>query len=433
MTFLFWLRRPRFAALVGLLVAGLPACGSTTAPPASSQVAAAAPSGHHHHKLDLPPVGPSIVVAFGGRDAEVALATVAHGESVALLDVWKAALPDQEPASLRFDVFGSDGFHPAARPDCGRLLTGSELARARLDVKSHDLTFDGVELPHCYRVHAVVRIEAIRDDAADVGKRAPVLIATAARCAAADWTPRTLRPLLEAGKRQTASQRDRAASRQLLFDADCTDAPDGPRGAPSSPVVVDGVELRVASAMAAGASGRGWTGNRCAFDVRLADGSGPVTHLGEKEIPPFTTVNAVVRAGSAAWLSVSYNGYTREFPNGGNRVIAVDLCEGRVVWQSKDSTSNGGLLLLDDYLVSPYGFTSEPRFVFVLDARSGAVVQKLPVVENICPSKSWAPNWHQGERCDAPGQRVGAATEPRVEGGLLLVDTNTGSASFQFK
>jgi hypothetical protein len=97
-----------------------------------------------------------------------------------------------------------------------------------------------------------------------------------------------------------------------------------------------------------------------------------------------------------------------------------------VVW-----ALNGGLLLLGDYLVSPFGFTSERRFVFVLDAHTGNVVQKLPVVENICPSKSWAPNWHAGERCDSPGQAVGAATNPRVEGGVFLVDTNTGSASFQ--
>jgi hypothetical protein len=95
--------------------------------------------------------------------------------------------------------------------------------------------------------------------------------------------------------------------------------------------------------------------------------------------------------------------------------------------------SNGGLLLLDDYLVSPYGFTSERRFVYVLDSHSGDVVQKLPVIENVCPSKSWAPHWHPGERCDAPGQAVGAATAPRVEGGAFLVDTNTGSSAFGFR
>jgi outer membrane protein assembly factor BamB len=167
--------------------------------------------------------------------------------------------------------------------------------------------------------------------------------------------------------------------------------------------------------------------------VKLADGTGKPTWLGEPHVPPLTTITALVRAGSAVYLSVGFNGYTREFPRGGNRVLAIDACEGRVAWQSRDVTSNGGLLLLGDYLISPYGFTSERRYVHVLDARGGAVVQRLPVVENICPSKSWAPNHRPGDRCDAPGQVVGAARGPRVEDGLFLVDTNTGSAAFSFR
>jgi len=196
---------------------------------------------------------------------------------------------------------------------------------------------------------------------------------------------------------------------------------------------LDGVEIRLAGATPAGSTKRRWTGNQCTFDVRLADGSGSSVRLGAGEIPPFTTISAVVRSGAAAWVAVGFNGYANEFPKGGNRIIALDLCVGRVVWKSKDAMSNGGLLLLGDYLISPYGFTSERRYVFVLDARSGSVVQKVPVLENVCPSKSWAPHWHPGERCDAPGQLVGAATNPRVEGGLFLVDTNTGSSSFQFQ
>lgn len=167
--------------------------------------------------------------------------------------------------------------------------------------------------------------------------------------------------------------------------------------------------------------------------MKLADGAGKPTRLGEAEVPPHTTITALVRAGSAVYLSVGFNGYMKEFPRGGNRVLAVDACEGRVVWRSKDGTSNGGLLLLGDYLISPYGFTNERRYVHVLDARSGALVQRLPVVENICPSKSWAPNHRPGDRCDAPGQVVGAARGPRVEGGWLLVDTNTGSSAFSFR
>jgi hypothetical protein len=198
------------------------------------------------------------------------------------------------------------------------------------------------------------------------------------------------------------------------------------------PVIVEGVKISLKGATRAGKSGRNWAGNQCQFEIALADGNGRSVLLGADRIPPFNTVNAVVRSGSAVWIGVGFNGYTREFPKGGNRIIALDLCDGRVVWQSKDSTSNGGLLLMGDYLVSAYGFTSERRYVHVMDAYSGHIVQRLPIVENICPSKSWAPNWHPGERCDIPGQVVGAADHPRVEDGLFLVDTNTGSASFEF-
>ena len=219
----------------------------------------------------------------------------------------------------------------------------------------------------------------------------------------------------------------------MLFSAECADAPEGASAQSQTTSVVDGVEVRLLRTNPAGNSGRGWSGNQCAFTLRLADGSGPPVELGSQQVPPFNTINALVRSGSAASLSMGFNGYAREFPGGGNRVVAVDLCEGAVVWQSNDATSNGGLLLLGDYLIAPYGFTSEPRFVFVLDAHSGSVVQKLPVIENVCPSKSWAPHHHPGERCDAPGQVVGAATAPRVENGFFMVDTNTGSSLFHFK
>jgi hypothetical protein len=302
--------------------------------------------------------------------------------------------------------------------------------------------------------------QTLRPNSASVGEQPPLLTPAAAppvpaalviapaaarsaensapHCVAGDWSARSLAPLLGPGKTASPAQHDRPGSERVAFPVQCGDSPEPP-GEPDgpqlelAPVVLDGVELRVVSATPAGSSGRGWAGNQCTVDVRLADGSGTTVRLGAAEMPPFTSVTTLVRSGSAVWLSVTFNGYTREFPKGGNRIIALDLCAGRIAWQSKDSLSNGGLLLLDDYLISPYGFTSEPRFVFVLDARSGNVVQKLPVIENICPSSSWAPNWHRGDRCDAPRQKVGAATNPRVEGGLFLVDTNTGSAAFSFK
>jgi len=266
-------------------------------------------------------------------------------------------------------------------------------------------------------------------------QRAPVQIATGGTptCEAFDWTPRKLPLLLRPGKAARGQHADQASAEQGAFDSQCEDAPDGASERSPRSVTIDGVHFDLASTNPAGKSGRGWSGNQCAFSASLADGSGTKVSLGAREIPPFNTIRAVVRARSAVFVSVSFNGYTKEFPQGGNRVLALDLCAGRLVWQSPNSTSNGGLLLLGDYLIAPFGFTAEPRWLNVLDARTGATVQRLPVVENICPSERWAPNWQRGERCDAPGQRVGAATNPRVSENLLLVDTNTGSAAFQFE
>jgi hypothetical protein len=259
------------------------------------------------------------------------------------------------------------------------------------------------------------------------------VIAVPPQCSAADWSARPLPPLLEPGKTAKSSQPDRPASPYLKLAPQCSDAPGWPVQRTPTAILHDGVVVELIHEQDAGKSGRGWPGAQCNFEVKLADGSGVPVQLHDQHIPPFTNITSLVRSGSAVWLSVTFNGYTKEFPKGGNRIVALDLCTGRVVWQSKDAMSNGGLLLFGDYLISPFGFTSEPRFVYVLDARSGKVIQKLPIVENICPSKSWAPNHKPGDRCDAPGQRVGAANQPRIEAGFFLVDTNTGSASFQLK
>jgi len=259
------------------------------------------------------------------------------------------------------------------------------------------------------------------------------IIEPASRCSPADWVPQKLEALLVRGNGAKRSSTGQSGAIDEPLGATCVDSPDSGSYPEQFSAVADGVRIRVLRETEAGRSGRGWSGVQCELELSLADGSGSPVVLGPKQVPPFNTVRAVLRSGSAVWLNIGFNGYRREFPLGGNRVVAVDLCDGHIAWQSKGGVSNGGLLLLGDYLITAYGFTSEPRFVFVLEAHSGNVVQKLPIVENVCPSKAWAPNWQPGESCDVPGQRVGAAMNPRIEEGIFIVDTNTGSSTFSFK
>lgn len=103
-------------------------------------------------------------VALDGKSVDVALASLSQdGGTTTLGQVWKAAWPSEEPAPLRFDLVGIDGFRPMSRPKCTRLLTGAEFAAARIDVATHDVSFDdALGLAGCYRVRATVRIEASR-------------------------------------------------------------------------------------------------------------------------------------------------------------------------------------------------------------------------------------------------------------------------------
>ncbi len=140
---------------IGLLSA-LPACRGPGAPPAEPL--------EHHHELHLPPPGPTVHVTLDGKSVDVSLPSVPHeGSSVPVAQLWKAAWPSEDPATLHFDLVGSDGFHPTSRPSCARLLTAVEIAAARIDVVTHDITFDdALKLPGCYRVHAVVQMDATR-------------------------------------------------------------------------------------------------------------------------------------------------------------------------------------------------------------------------------------------------------------------------------
>jgi hypothetical protein len=145
------------AAVLAATVVAVAGCAAPSAP-------AVPPATEHHRELHLRAPTPQVSVALDGKQVDVVLADVPHdGAAAPLGRVWASAFPTQDASPLHFDLLGSDGFHPSSRPACARLLTGAEVAAARIDVATHDVSFDdGVKLPGCYRVKGAVRIEASR-------------------------------------------------------------------------------------------------------------------------------------------------------------------------------------------------------------------------------------------------------------------------------
>lgn len=84
-------------------------------------------------------------------------------------------------------------------------------------------------------------------------------------------------------------------------------------------------------------------------------------------------------------LYVSYthdgdDGYARSAQGMTGYVSAIDPAKGRVVWQSAPLVSNArNFEVVEDYLITGYGFTAEPDFLYVLRRENGEAVSKIPL------------------------------------------------------
>lgn len=61
-------------------------------------------------------------------------------------------------------------------------------------------------------------------------------------------------------------------------------------------------------------------------------------------------------------------------------LVAVDLETGEVLWRSKDQVASANdILILEDTIITGYGFTDEKDYIYILDKKTGEVVDSYPV------------------------------------------------------
>lgn len=159
----------------------------------------------------------------------------------------------------------------------------------------------------------------------------------------------------------------------------CSDSPDGDSAELRTRATDDNTRLTVeiVGVKALGRSGRGWPGVHCTY--RVNDSANPHLYadVTDETVPPLNELTGLIRIDDVVYVTVQYNGYAKEVNGKGNLVAAFDLCAHNRLWKSPDLTSNAAMLVHGDYLVTGYGFTSEKRFLFVLNRWSGRVVQKI--------------------------------------------------------
>src|SRR5215813_6629969 len=78
------------------------------------------------------------------------------------------------------------------------------------------------------------------------------------------------------------------------------------------------------------------------------------------------------------YVSHGHNTYARSSKGMTGYVTAINLKDNRVLWTSPALISNAkNFEVVDDYLITGYGFTEEPDFLYVLSRKSGDVIQKI--------------------------------------------------------
>lgn len=84
--------------------------------------------------------------------------------------------------------------------------------------------------------------------------------------------------------------------------------------------------------------------------------------------------------GDTLYVSHAHNTYARSSAGMNAYLTAIDTRRGRVLWRSAPLVANASNFeIAGDHIISGYGFTQEPDFVYLLDKRTGEVRQRLPV------------------------------------------------------
>ena len=83
-------------------------------------------------------------------------------------------------------------------------------------------------------------------------------------------------------------------------------------------------------------------------------------------------------AGGVLYVETAHSTYGSSSYGQNGYVTAIDLKTRRAIWRSAALVANGGTFLVSGrYLVTGYGFTAEPDYLYLLDRFTGKVADRL--------------------------------------------------------
>jgi hypothetical protein len=95
---------------------------------------------------------------------------------------------------------------------------------------------------------------------------------------------------------------------------------------------------------------------------------------------PVQNIIWAAEAGGVLYVSHSHQGYARESRGLNGYLTAIDPRTRRPLWRSRPLVANAATFeVVGNVIIAGYGYMAEPDAVYLLDRRSGAVVQRVPL------------------------------------------------------
>jgi outer membrane protein assembly factor BamB len=84
--------------------------------------------------------------------------------------------------------------------------------------------------------------------------------------------------------------------------------------------------------------------------------------------------------GGVLFVANAHRTYASTTGRRNGYLTALDPATGRVLWQSRSLVANAdSFAVMGDVIVTGYGFTSEPDYLYALDRRTGRALARLPL------------------------------------------------------
>jgi outer membrane protein assembly factor BamB len=96
---------------------------------------------------------------------------------------------------------------------------------------------------------------------------------------------------------------------------------------------------------------------------------------------PLTGVSSAMVRGDVLYVCDADGSYAAEADGKKGFITALSLPTGAVLWRSAPVVCGGAVTTWRDYLVTGYGFTDEPDFLYALRLSDGEVVGRFPVAD----------------------------------------------------